>query len=118
MKVTSSLVLAVFSTIVWTTQAYAQQIDPGTGLIESGDWQLVYANCLACHSLALVTAQRGDTNRWREIVREMQSSRNMWTLAPETEGRIIDYLAEQYPPDRAFGRRPPLLPKLLPKSSL
>jgi hypothetical protein len=108
--------LAAFAASLCIAQAHAQQTRTNSGLIESGDWQLVYANCFACHSLALVTAQRGDTSYWRDIVREMQTNRNMWTLAPDMEEKIINYLAEHYPPASVFARRPPLPPELLPKA--
>jgi len=119
MRIAGLLGLAALVALLSMTRPYAQQQNrPAPGLIESGDWQLVYSNCVACHSLALVTAQRGDTSYWREIVDEMQTSRNMWTLAPETEEKIINYLAEHFPPGGVFSRRPPLSPELLPERSL
>ena len=117
MKILGRLALAVVATILSITQSYGQQLNPSTGLVEAGDWQLVYASCIVCHSLTVVTAQRGDAERWRNIVHEMQSSRNMWALASETEEKIVAYLAEYFPPDRVFSRRPPLPPELLPERS-
>ena len=34
-------------------------LDPVTGLKMTGDWEIVRANCVACHSGKLITQQRG-----------------------------------------------------------
>ena len=89
------------------------QIDPATGLIMAQDWELVRANCTPCHSLKLVTQQRGTAEQWLAMIRWMQKKQNLWQFDPGTEGRIIAYLAENYPPDAAR-RRAPIPPDLMP----
>ena len=88
-------------------------IDPATGLKIAPDWQLVRNNCIACHSLRLVTQQRGTAAHWLELIRWMQATQNLWQFDADTEQRIVAYLAANYPPsdDR---RRAPIPKSLMP----
>jgi len=79
--------------------------DPATGLKITGDWELVRGNCTACHSAKLITQQRGTEQQWLTMIRWMQAKQGLWTFDPDTENRIITYLAENYPPDAARRRR-------------
>ncbi len=83
-------------------------IDPDTGLRMTGDWMLVRSNCVPCHSAALITQQRGDAAQWLGMIRWMQDKQNLWQFDPDTEARIVAYLAENYPPEA--GRRRAALP--------
>lgn len=74
---------------------------------------LVQAHCAGCHSLKLVTSNRGDRERWKETIRWMQATQGLWQLEPAIETAIVDYLAQTYPPV-ASNRRPPLNRDLLP----
>ena len=89
------------------------EIDPVTGFKMTGDWELVRGNCTACHSAKLITQQRGTAAQWLTMIRWMQKKQNLWQFDPGTEGRIIAYLAENYPPDAAR-RRAPIPPDLMP----
>jgi len=88
-------------------------VDALTGFPKTGDWELVRANCIACHSAKLITQQRGTAPQWLSIIRWMQAKQNLWQFEPEIERRIVNYLAEQFPPagDR---RRAPIPPDLMP----
>ncbi len=90
-------------------------IDPVTGFKMTGDWELVRANCVACHSAKLVTQQRGTAEQWLAMIRWMQKKQNLWQFDPVTEERIIAYLAENYPPDAAR-RRAAIPPDLMPEN--
>jgi len=89
------------------------ELDSLTGLKMRGDWELVRNNCVACHSARLITQQRGTANHWLSLIRWMQAKQNLWTFEPETEQRIIAYLAENYPP-QADRRRAAIPPDLMP----
>lgn len=89
------------------------QIDPVSGLVMAKDWQLVRAACTACHSGKQITQQRGTAEQWLSMIRWMQKKQNLWEFDPATEGRIVAYLAENYPP-RAAQRRAALSPELMP----
>jgi hypothetical protein len=91
------------------------ETDPATGLKIAESWELVRNNCIACHSLKLVTQQRGTATQWLTVIRWMQDKQNLWQFDPETETRIINYLAENYPP-RADQRRTALSPLLMPEN--
>ena len=80
------------------------QIDPVTGFKMSGDWELVRGHCTGCHSSKLVTQQRGTAQQWLAMIRWMQKKQNLWQFDPDTERRIIAYLAENYAPDEARRR--------------
>ena len=89
------------------------EIDPITGFKMTGDWELVRGNCTACHSAKLITQQRGTADQWLAMIRWMQKKQNLWQFDPDTEGRIIAYLADNYPPDAAQ-RRAAIPPDLMP----
>ena len=89
------------------------QVDPVSGLIMAGDWQLVRAACTACHSGKQITQQRGTAEQWLSMIRWMQKKQNLWEFDPVTEGKIVAYLAENYPP-RAAQRRAALSAELMP----
>ena len=90
-------------------------VDEQTGLIKKGAWQLVVAHCGGCHSLQLVTSNRGDRQIWLETIRWMQERQNLWQLDTQTEDQILTYLADNYPA-RAPRRRKPLAADLLPRN--
>jgi hypothetical protein len=91
----------------------AAEIDDATGLIKNSGWEMVRIHCGGCHSHALVTAQRADRQTWLDIIRWMQATQNLWQFDPETETTILDYLANNYPP-QPNRRRAPIPPSLLP----
>ncbi len=88
-------------------------LDPVTGFKMTGDWELVRANCTACHSAKLITQQRGSSEQWLTMIRWMQKKQNLWQFDPATEEKIITYLADNYPPSDAQ-RRAALPPDLMP----
>jgi hypothetical protein len=94
-------------------QSQEAQLDPMSGLKMTGDWEIVRANCIACHSPKLITQQRGSSDQWLSMIRWMQKKQNLWQFDAETENRIITYLADNYPPqdDR---RRMAIPPDLMP----
>ena len=89
------------------------ELDPVTGLKMTGDWETVRNNCIACHSTRLITQQRGTADHWLSMIRWMQEKHNLWQFDADTEARIIDYLAENYPP-RADTRRLAIAAELMP----
>jgi len=91
----------------------AADVDAASGLIKNPGWEQVKAHCGGCHSHALVTAQRADRNTWLEIIRWMQATQNLWQFQPLVESQILDYLAENYPP-QPNRRRAPIPPGLMP----
>jgi len=95
------------------TEAVAGGVDPVTGLKIATDWELVRANCVACHSAKLITQQRGSAQQWLTVIRWMQAKQNLWQFEPDTEARIIAYLSTQYPPE-ANQRRAPIARDLMP----
>jgi cytochrome c5 len=88
-------------------------IDPMTGFKMTGDWEIVRANCVACHSAKLITQQRGSAQQWLTMIRWMQKKQNLWQFDPVTEEKIVTYLAENYPPSDAQ-RRAALPPEMMP----
>ncbi|MEQ9451593.1 MAG: hypothetical protein RJQ07_08405 [Pseudomonadales bacterium] len=68
---------------------------------------LVKAHCSACHSLRLVTAQRGDARYWTDTIRWMQRTQNLWQIPAQQEQQIIAYLSQTYAEEQ-WGRRPQL----------
>jgi hypothetical protein len=105
--------LFALAAIAATGAAAEPELDPATGLKMTGDWELVRNNCVACHSPRLITQQRGTESNWLSIIRWMQATQNLWQFDPDTEARIVHYLADNYPPD-AGRRRAPIPRSLMP----
>ena len=97
-------------------QAIAADFDATTGLIIAPGWENVRAHCGGCHSHALVTQQRADRQTWLDMIRWMQDSQNLWQFQTETEAQILDYLAENYPP-QPNRRRAPIPVSLMPPTT-
>ncbi len=107
--------LPVLVAMIVTPVGLAQEaeIDASTGFRMTGDWELVRANCIACHSAKLVTQQRGTAAQWLSMIRWMQEKQNLWQFDPDVETRIVAYLAENYPPSEKR-RRAAIPPELMP----
>ena len=87
--------------------ANAEEVDQETGLVMDDNFPIVKKNCTICHSAKLILQNRADREGWSETIRWMQAEQGLRQFEPETEKRILDYLAEHYAPARAL-RRPPL----------
>ncbi len=109
--------LALLVAFLLCPAAFANEpaTDRDTGLVVAPGWELVRANCGACHSYRLVTAQRGDAAFWTDAIRWMQRTQNLWQMPPEVETSLIAYLAGNYN-ETDWGRRPPLSPSLMPET--
>jgi len=99
--------------IVMPAAAQEPEIDTFSGFPKTGDWELVRANCIACHSPKLITQQRGTAEQWLSMIRWMQAKQNLWQFDPDVERRIVAWLAENYPPSEDR-RRAPIPPDLMP----
>lgn len=80
------------------------KVDENTGLIISEHLDLVIANCTGCHSSKLITQFHTDRQGWLEKIRWMQQKQKLWDLG-ESEPKILDYLAKNYPPSEKVNRR-------------
>ena len=112
---TGLIALVGLAVLAVTQSAFAEEIeiDANTGLKMDDDWELVRNNCIACHSLKLVTQQRGSETQWLSVIRWMQEKQNLWQFDPDTENKIITYLARNYAPS-ANQRRTAIPPQLMP----
>ena len=107
------LVLGAAFFVAMDAAAQEVELDAFTGLRMNGDWELVRNNCVACHSPKLITQQRGSEAQWLNMIRWMQKKQNLWQFDPDTESKIIAYLAQNYPP-QADRRRATIPPDLMP----
>ena len=78
--------------------------DETTGLIVDKHLDLVVAHCTGCHSSKLITQFHTDRQGWLEKIRWMQQKQKLWDLG-ESEPKILDYLAKNYPPSEKVNRR-------------
>ena len=74
-----------------------------TGLIYDANFDIVRANCTACHSGKLVAQNRATREGWLQMIRWMQETQGLWNLGVN-EPKILDYLAKNYAP-KEVGRR-------------
>ena len=116
MSCETGLVLALLVAVVTPqlVRASELELDPETGFVVAPGFELVEANCTACHSSRLTLQMRADRDGWLELIRWMQRTQNLWQLPPATEAEILDYLSTHYAPTATRFRRPPLDPSLLP----
>ena len=77
----------------------AQNDLPTYGLPEAPGRDLVLANCMACHSGAIVAANHLSRERWDALIDQMREKNGMWELTPETRSAILDYLEAHQRPD-------------------
>jgi hypothetical protein len=110
-----TLKLLIVMATAWACVAVAEdaELDAYTGLKMSDNWELVRNNCIACHSPKLITQQRGSAGQWLNMIRWMQAKQNLWQFDPDTEQKIINYLAANYPPQEDR-RRAAIPPELMP----
>jgi len=74
-----------------------------TALVEGDYKMLVVANCTGCHSAKLVTQNRASKEGWKNMIRWMQETQNLWQLG-DNEDKILEYLSTNYAP-KDQGRR-------------
>ena len=74
-----------------------------TGLKYDENFELVRAQCTACHSGKLVAQNRATREGWQQMIRWMQATQGLWDLGKK-EPIILDYLAKHYAPQEV-GRR-------------
>lgn len=86
-----------------TGEEVVDGIDVMTGFVAEGDYRIVKANCLACHSSKLILQNRATREGWEEMIRWMQETQKLHDLGP-MEDKILDYLASYYAPKKE-GRR-------------
>lgn len=67
-------------------------LPPGEGA------EVVYYNCIACHSLRTVTNQRFSRRIWDEVLDWMRETQGMHDLGDDRE-IILDYLATHLGPE-------------------
>ena len=97
--------------------ALAADVDTDTGLVISPGWEEVRIHCGGCHSHSIVTNQRANRDAWRDMIRWMQRTQNLWELPAKSETEILDYLAANYGPDTTRQRRAPIPPALMPRAT-
>ena len=81
----------------------ANGIHLATGLKFDIGYDVVAAQCGACHSLKLVTQNKATKEGWEGIIDWMQETQNLWDLGAK-EDTILAYLAKNYAPENT-GRR-------------
>ena len=102
------LITVLLLLVVSTASSYGWADD----LVEAEGVNLVRGHCSACHSLSLVTSQRGDRAYWLDLIRWMQETQNLWQIPNEHEEVILSYLSEHYA-ESDWGRRINLPPALV-----
>ena len=63
--------------------------------------ELVLANCLPCHSTAIIAANHLKRERWAELVAQMQARNGMRPIDEATQSKILNYLESVQRPDDA-----------------
>jgi len=114
MNSSERMALAMLAVLI-SSSAFTQEaeVDSVTGFTKTGDWELVRANCIACHSAKLITQQRGTAAQWLTMIRWMQAKQNLWQFDPAVEKKIVTYLADNYAP-QADRRRAAIPPDMMP----
>jgi len=69
-----------------------QQLKAGKGR------ELILANCLPCHSTAVIAASHQTREKWDLTITKMQKQNGMWPILPTIRKQILDYLEATQPP--------------------
>jgi len=64
----TALIAMIATTLMHGAAAEEPKLDAFSGLKVTGDWELVRNNCIACHSVKLVTQQRGTAAQWLSMI--------------------------------------------------
>lgn len=95
------------TTITHAAADTVYKTEPNTGLVMAPNYELVMAHCTACHSSRIILQYGANRETWLEKIRWMQKYHKLWDLG-ESEPKILDYLAKNYPPSKKISRRKPL----------
>ena len=63
--------------------------------------ELVLANCIPCHSTAVIAASHKTRAGWDQTVTKMQQQHGLWPIDAASRRQILDYLASTQPPSDA-----------------
>ncbi len=97
--------LALASLVVLVAEVFAARItaskyDNATGLVVAPGYQIVIANCTACHSARIIIQQGMNRDNWRETIEWMQNEQGLWPISAPTLAEMLNYLATHYGPTR------------------
>lgn len=98
------VIILLGMTALWLTGADTATIDAiekQFGLKPGPGRELVLANCLPCHSTAIVVANHLSRDRWNELINQMQTRNGMQKINATTQKKILDYLETAQRPDDA-----------------
>lgn len=62
------------------------------GLKPGAGRSMVVANCIPCHSTAIIAANHMNRQQWDRIITNMQEKNGMWPLPTTLRAQILDYL--------------------------
>lgn len=98
-RLTAGLILAV--TTFGGAQAAEQKEEGEFGVLVPGKGaEETYIYCSACHSERLVAQQGLTRERWDALLQWMAEEQGMPPIEQGERGLILDYLAQNYGPDR------------------
>ena len=60
--------------------------------------ELILANCIPCHSTAVIAASHLTREKWDQTITKMQKQNGMWPILPGIRNQILDYLETTQPP--------------------
>lgn len=95
------IVLGLTALLLTGAEKAPDAIEKQFGLKPGPGRELVLANCLPCHSTAIVAANHLSRDRWAELVTQMQSKNGMRVIDSATQNKILDYLQTAQRPDDA-----------------
>ena len=100
----TSILLALLATAFVELRA-ADNISAIAQLKNSPGKALVVANCIPCHSTAIIAANHLSRKEWDETITTMQKKNGMWPIAAPIRKQILDYLAiAQRPEDQGLNQ--------------
>lgn len=95
------VIIVLWITALWLTGAdkAPDTIEKQFGLKAGPGRELVLANCLPCHSTAIVAANHLSRKRWNELITQMQTKNGMRTIESVTQTKILNYLETAQRPE-------------------
>lgn len=101
--------IAITGMMFPVTAAEKYPIDAATGLIMAPGWEIVKAQCNACHTSLIIPQNPGNREVWRDTIQWMIDTQGLWDLN-DTWEPVLDYLSTYYDEKaidmRTFRRKP------------
>lgn len=99
-KALASCFLILMLLTGWENISMAQQIRPHVPLPDEPVRTAIFEECSSCHGIDVYAYQAADRERWQVLLAELHHNYSDWVIDARNEKILLDYLAENFGPER------------------